>query len=84
MIGKIAHGSEGGGDDGRPAVHRDHGGTAQENGHGLVCAYGFALGALAWAAFRTVLHPDRDLRQAPRRSVASLTGLVGRRTRGAD
>ncbi|MER6053199.1 hypothetical protein ABT168_38155 [Streptomyces sp. NPDC001793] len=54
---------------------------AQENGHGLVACYGFALGALAWAVFRTVLHPDRDLRQPPRTTVASLTGLVGRRTR---
>ncbi|GAA3848175.1 hypothetical protein GCM10022403_094820 [Streptomyces coacervatus] len=57
---------------------------AQENGHGLVSCYGFALGALAWAAFRTVLHPDRDLRQPPRTTVASLTGLVGRRAGGAD
>ncbi|MCX4884598.1 hypothetical protein [Streptomyces sp. NBC_00847] len=57
---------------------------AQENGHGLVSCYGFALGALAWAAFRTVLHPDRDLRQPPRTTVASLTALVGRRTRSAD
>ncbi|MFF8727492.1 hypothetical protein ACF073_13505 [Streptomyces sp. NPDC015171] len=54
---------------------------AQENGHGLVSCYGFALGAVAWAAFRTVLHPDRDLRQPPRTTVASLTGLVVRRTR---
>ncbi|KOV64086.1 hypothetical protein [Streptomyces sp. MMG1121] len=54
---------------------------AQENGHGLVSDYGFALGAVAWAAFRTVLHPDRDLRQPPRTTVASLTGLVRRRTR---
>ncbi|MFJ9950241.1 hypothetical protein [Kitasatospora sp. NPDC091207] len=56
---------------------------AQENGHGLVSAYGFALGALAWAAFRTVLRPDRDLRQPPRTTVSSLTGLVGRRARSA-
>lgn len=55
----------------------------QENGHGLVSAYGFALGALAWVAFRTVLRPDRDLRQPPRTTMASLTGLVGRRTRSA-
>ena len=57
---------------------------AQENGHGLVSCYGFALGALCWAAFRTVLHPDRDLRQPARMTVASLTGLVGRRTRSAE
>ncbi|AUY53969.1 hypothetical protein [Streptomyces sp. CB01881] len=56
---------------------------AQENGHGLVSAYGFALGALAWAAFRTVLRPDRDLVQPPRTTVGSLTGLVGRRARSA-
>ncbi|WP_405362758.1 hypothetical protein OG535_34245 [Kitasatospora sp. NBC_00085] len=56
---------------------------AQENGHGLVSAYGFALGALVWAAFRTVLRPDRDLVQPPRTTVASLTGLVGRRTSSA-
>ncbi|WP_329485557.1 hypothetical protein OG618_03000 [Kitasatospora sp. NBC_01246] len=56
---------------------------AQENGHGLVSAYGFVLGALTWAAFRTVLHPDRDLRQAPRTTVGALTGLVGRRAGNA-
>ncbi|MGV9264960.1 hypothetical protein ACWDRR_09885 [Kitasatospora sp. NPDC003701] len=56
---------------------------AQENGHGLVSVYGFALGALAWAVFRTVLRPDRDLRQPPRTTVSSLTGLVGRRARSA-
>ncbi|MFD4651258.1 MULTISPECIES: hypothetical protein [unclassified Streptomyces] len=56
---------------------------AQENGHGLVACYGFALGALAWAVFRTVLRPDRDLRQPPRTTMFSLAGLVGRRTRSA-
>ncbi|MGW6361275.1 hypothetical protein ACWFR5_40400 [Streptomyces sp. NPDC055092] len=55
----------------------------QENGHGLVACYGFALGALAWVAFRTVLRPDRDLRQPPRTTMASLAGLVGRRARSA-
>ncbi|MEV0536139.1 hypothetical protein [Kitasatospora sp. NPDC050463] len=54
---------------------------AQENGHGLVSAYGFVLGALTWAAFRTVLRPDRDLRRPPRTTVAALTGLVGRQAR---
>lgn len=54
---------------------------AQDNGHGLVAGYGFALGALAWAAFRTVLHPDRDLRRPPGMTVASLTGPLGRRLR---
>ncbi|MEU3315412.1 hypothetical protein ABZ743_22415 [Streptomyces sp. NPDC006662] len=44
---------------------------AQENGHGLVSCYGFILGALAWVAFRTVLHPDRELRQPPRRRIRS-------------
>ncbi|MFE2984985.1 hypothetical protein [Streptomyces sp. NPDC059262] len=55
----------------------------QENGHGLVACYGFGLGVLAWVAFRTVLRPDRDLRQPPRTTMASLTGLVGRRARSA-
>ncbi|MFD3559889.1 hypothetical protein ACFWVU_09480 [Streptomyces sp. NPDC058686] len=55
----------------------------QENGHGLVACYGFALGALAWTVFRTVLRPDRDLRQPPRTTMASLAGLIGRRTRSA-
>ncbi|WP_406209868.1 hypothetical protein OH807_39595 [Kitasatospora sp. NBC_01560] len=56
---------------------------AQENGHGLVAGYGFVLGALTWAAFRTRLRPDRDLRQPPRLTVGSLTALAGRRTRNA-
>ncbi|MEV6699438.1 hypothetical protein AB0M68_20095 [Streptomyces sp. NPDC051453] len=56
---------------------------AQENGHGLVACYGFGLGALAWVAFRAVLRPDRDLRQPPRTTMASLAGLVGRRARSA-
>ncbi|MFJ2739406.1 hypothetical protein ACIO3O_07030 [Streptomyces sp. NPDC087440] len=56
---------------------------AQENGHGLVSDYGFLLGALAWAAFRTVLHPDRDLRRPARLTVASLTTPFGRRARNA-
>ncbi|WP_240653711.1 hypothetical protein [Streptomyces sp. AcE210] len=55
----------------------------QENGHGLVACYGFALGALVWVAFRTVLRPDRDLRQPPRTTMASLAGLAGRRARSA-
>lgn len=55
----------------------------QENGHGLVACYGFVLGALAWVPFRTVLRPDRDLRQPPRTTMSSLTGLVGRRPRSA-
>ncbi|MFF1902741.1 hypothetical protein [Kitasatospora sp. NPDC058218] len=56
---------------------------AQENGHGLVSAYGFVLGALTWAAFRTVLRPDRDLRRPPHTTVAALTRLVGRQARNA-
>ncbi|MEV4561966.1 hypothetical protein AB0K51_34000 [Kitasatospora sp. NPDC049285] len=56
---------------------------AQENGHGLVSAYGFVLGALSWAAFRTVLHPERDLRRPTRLTVASLTGILARRPRNA-
>ncbi|MFF1398049.1 hypothetical protein ACFVZD_30080 [Streptomyces sp. NPDC058287] len=55
----------------------------QENGHGLVACYGFALGALAWVAFRTVLRPDRDLRRPPHTTMASLAGIVGRRARSA-
>ncbi|MFB6854011.1 hypothetical protein ACFC18_54990 [Streptomyces sp. NPDC056121] len=46
----------------------------QEKGHGLVAWYGFTLGARAWVAFRTVLRPDRDLRQPPRTTMARWPG----------
>ncbi|MEU1409643.1 hypothetical protein ABZ471_46875 [Streptomyces sp. NPDC005728] len=55
----------------------------QENGHGLVSGYGFALGALVWVVFRSLLRPDRDLRQPPRTTMALLTGLAGRRARSS-
>ncbi|MGD3109609.1 hypothetical protein [Streptomyces sp. YGL11-2] len=35
----------------------------QENGHGLVAVYGFALGALAWAVRRRVSRPATDAGQ---------------------
>ncbi|MET9495603.1 hypothetical protein [Streptomyces sp. NPDC006552] len=57
---------------------------AQENGHGLVVVYGFALGALVWALGRRVIRPDRDLERAPSRTVGSLTArmpMVARRGR---
>ncbi|MFF7730357.1 hypothetical protein [Streptomyces sp. NPDC008001] len=56
---------------------------AQSNGHGLVAVYGFVLGALVRALARPLLRPDRDLRRPPRITVASLTGLAGRRFRQA-
>ncbi|MGW3636068.1 hypothetical protein ACWD7F_39290 [Streptomyces sp. NPDC005122] len=57
---------------------------AQSNGHGLVAAYGFVLGALVHALARPMLHPDRDLQQRPRTTMASLRGIVGERPRQAD
>ncbi|MFG2140163.1 hypothetical protein [Streptomyces sp. NPDC048650] len=56
---------------------------AQSNGHGLVAFYGFALGGLVRAAGRHMLHPDRDLRQPPRTTMASLAGIVSKRPRQA-
>ncbi|BFV61024.1 hypothetical protein KCMC57_up61280 [Kitasatospora sp. CMC57] len=57
---------------------------AQENGHGLVSVYGFVLGALAWAAFRTLLRPDLAAQRPTVLTVTSLTRLLGRRTRRAE
>ncbi|GAA4544516.1 hypothetical protein [Amycolatopsis samaneae] len=48
----------------------------QDNGHGLVAAYGFALGALVWLAGRRLIDPDRDLAGTPRRTVGSVLALV--------
>ncbi|MEU3352198.1 hypothetical protein [Streptomyces sp. NPDC037389] len=56
---------------------------AQSNGHGLVAAYGFVLGALVRVLARPFIRPDRDLRRPPRTTMASLTALVGRRPRQA-
>ncbi|MDT0451949.1 hypothetical protein [Streptomyces hesseae] len=56
---------------------------AQSNGHGLVAAYGFVLGAVVRVLARPVIRPDRDLRRPPRMTMASLTALVGRRPRQA-
>ncbi|WP_344119510.1 hypothetical protein [Streptomyces blastmyceticus] len=57
---------------------------AQENGHGMVTAYGFVLGLLVRSLAGRLINPDRDLRQPPRTTMASLAGLVGRRPRQAD
>ncbi|WP_197084981.1 hypothetical protein [Saccharothrix sp. ST-888] len=57
---------------------------AQSNGHGLVTAYGFALGALVRVLAAPVIRPDRDLQQPPRTTMASLAAVVGRRPRQAD
>lgn len=54
---------------------------AQSNGHGLVAVYGFVLGAAAWGLGHRVIRPDRDLRNPPRTTMASLTRIVTRRTR---
>ena len=37
---------------------------AQDNGHGLVTAYGFVLGALVWGLGRRMIRPER-LRRSP-------------------
>ncbi|WP_406318455.1 hypothetical protein OHA77_13710 [Streptosporangium sp. NBC_01639] len=52
---------------------------AQANGHGLVATYGFAIGAVAWGLGRHALRPERDLQQPPRRTMASLAAIVGKR-----
>ncbi|KAA2261127.1 hypothetical protein F0L68_18575 [Solihabitans fulvus] len=52
---------------------------AQENGHGLVSVYGFVLGLIVWALGRRVIRPDRDLTQAPRTTVGTLTAVVRKR-----
>ncbi|MFB7665829.1 hypothetical protein ACFC1R_18060 [Kitasatospora sp. NPDC056138] len=57
---------------------------AQSNGHGLVVAYGFALGALVRLLAGPVIRPDRDLRRPPRMTMAALASVVGRRPRQAD
>ncbi|WP_405774363.1 hypothetical protein [Streptomyces sp. NBC_00859] len=57
---------------------------AQSNGHGLVTVYGFTLGLLVRLLARPVLRPDRDLERPPRTTMASLAGIVVRRTRQAD
>ncbi|MER8188694.1 hypothetical protein [Kitasatospora sp. NPDC094015] len=57
---------------------------AQDNGHGLVADYGFALGALCWSALRSLLHPERDLRQPPRLTMAALPALPRRRARSTS
>lgn len=49
---------------------------AQENGHGLVAAYGFVLGGVVWLVGRRLLDPERDLTRAPRRTVGSVTAIV--------
>ncbi|MFJ2770464.1 hypothetical protein [Streptomyces sp. NPDC087300] len=51
---------------------------AQENGHGLVVVYGFVLGALVWGLGHRMIHPDRDRRKAPHRTVGSLTAAFRR------
>ncbi|MFE0021707.1 hypothetical protein [Amycolatopsis sp. NPDC059021] len=57
---------------------------AQENGHGLVAAYGFVLGAVAWLAGRRLIDPERDLTNAPRRSVGSVLTIVAKPRTGAN
>lgn len=56
---------------------------AQSNGHGMVTVYGFVLGLLVRTLGSRLIDPDRDLRQPPRTTMASLAGLVGRRPRQA-
>ncbi|WP_329048354.1 hypothetical protein OG738_38230 [Amycolatopsis sp. NBC_01488] len=51
----------------------------QENGHGLVSVYGFAVGALTWAAGRRWLHPERDLDRPARLRMGALPGVGGKR-----
>ncbi|WKU45016.1 hypothetical protein Q3V23_13570 [Streptomyces sp. VNUA116] len=57
---------------------------AQSNGHGTVTVYGFVLGLLVRALGGRLIHPDRDLRQPPRTTMAALAGFAGRRPRQAD
>ncbi|MFD9888759.1 hypothetical protein ACFWY9_05430 [Amycolatopsis sp. NPDC059027] len=57
---------------------------AQENGHGLVAAYGFALGAVVWLAGRRLIDPERDLAKTPRWSVGSVLTIVRKPRTGAN
>ncbi|MEU0787761.1 hypothetical protein ABZ341_40280 [Streptomyces sp. NPDC006173] len=56
---------------------------AQENGHGLVTVYGFALGVLVRFLGRQILRPDLDLQQPPRTTMASLAVIIGKRPQRA-
>ncbi|WP_410631121.1 hypothetical protein [Amycolatopsis sp. cmx-4-83] len=50
----------------------------QDNGHGLVSGYGFAVGALTWAVGRTWIDPERDLTRPARLRMGSLPGVSGK------
>ncbi|MCX5536543.1 hypothetical protein OG785_39020 [Streptomyces sp. NBC_00006] len=51
---------------------------AQENGHGLVVVYGFALGALVWGVGHRMIQPDLDSRKTPRLTMGSLAATIRR------
>ncbi|WP_181442239.1 hypothetical protein [Streptomyces tateyamensis] len=55
---------------------------AQANGHGLVSAYGFAVGVLAWFALRHRLQPERSLRRpaTTTTAAAAATAAAGQAT----
>ncbi|MGB8947204.1 MAG: hypothetical protein WCD21_44265 [Streptomyces sp.] len=51
---------------------------AQENGHGLVVVYGFALGALMWGVGHRLIRTHPDPQQTPHITVGSLTATIRR------
>ncbi|MFD9669953.1 hypothetical protein ACFWAY_51865 [Rhodococcus sp. NPDC059968] len=53
---------------------------AQDNGHGLVAAYGCALGGIAWMALGDrLIYPERDLHRPARITMGTLEAALGKR-----